>query len=82
MPLETTGLHQDFAQGDHLGMVHLEHVDRRPTDGLAADQRAAQEAEVIVPFVPSREIEPRGIAGQRVEPGQVRPLVGVAVNAG
>lgn len=60
-------------------MVHPEHIDRRPADCRAADRGAALEAEMIVPFVPSRMVEPRHLAGRRVTPGQIRSLVSVAV---
>ncbi len=62
-------------------MVHPEYVDGRATDRRAADEDATIEPEMMAPFVPSRMIEPRHLAGRWVEAGEVRAFVDIAVVA-
>ena len=78
--LEHTSRDQNLADGYQVRSVDLEDVNRRPTDGRAADQHAALIAEVVAPFVPSRMVERRDPAGGRVAAGQIRTLISIAVN--
>ena len=77
--LEHTSRDQNLADGYQVRSVDLEDVNRRPTDGRAADQHAALIAEVVAPFVPSRMVERRDPAGGRVAAGKIRTLISIAV---
>ena len=67
---------------DDVGIVHRQNGDRGPPDGGPADQVGAIPAEVPLPLVPSRVEELGELPRQRVDPGDVRPLVKVVVEAG
>src|SRR5262249_17373213 len=74
-------LDQKSAMFDTLGKIDVEHVNRRTTDGGAADKLRADPGEVRVPAVLARIEQPRELASDRGNPGDVRSLVEVVVVA-
>jgi hypothetical protein len=74
--------HEQFAEGDPVRLVDAKQVGGGASDGRAADEFAALVAEVIRPFMAAGVEQRRELAGQRVEAGDIRAFVDVAVIAG
>ena len=67
---------------DTLGEIDVEHINRRPPDGGPADKFRADPGEVLLPVVSARIEQSGELAGNRVNPSNVRTLVGIVVVAG
>ena len=63
-------------------MIHCQDSDGDPADGRSPNQVGSIPAKMARPFVPSRVEKLRELLGSRVEPGDVRPLVAVVMQAG
>src|SRR5262249_42421196 len=54
----------------------------RPTDGRQADEHRPLPGEVLAPPVLTRVVDPSQVAGHRIDAGEVRAFVQVAVGTG
>jgi hypothetical protein len=78
---ETPFHDERLSGGDHHRGIHCEHADGGPADWCQADEHRPLPVEVIAPAVSARVVEPGQLPGRRVESGDVRALVEIAVNA-
>ena len=68
--------------GDGIGMIHRKNDDGRPLDGGLANRIRAFPPEVSRPLVPSRIEQPGDPPREGINPGALRALVSVIVEAG
>src|SRR3954449_10161090 len=79
---ETAFVDERLAKLDDFRVVHVEDIDGHPTDRGPANKDGPLPAEMAVPLVPAWVEELGELPADGVEPGDVRPLVAVAVQAG
>jgi hypothetical protein len=65
-----------------FGEIHVEHINRRPTDSGEAGEFGTVPREVLLSGVPAGIEQAGELAGYRIDPGDVRSLVEVVVVAG
>src|SRR5690348_17267333 len=75
-------LNEDGSGANADGLVDLQDGDCNAAHGGQADQAGTVPSEVRVPYVGAGVEEWGKVAGEGVEAGDVRPFVGVAVEAG
>ena len=73
---------QFFTQGHSQRGVDFQDADRGAADGRPSAQPCAVPAEMVRPGVAARVKQPREEPRLRINPGEVGPLVSVAVQAG
>ncbi len=79
---ETAFFDERLAKLDDFRVVHVEDIDGHPTDRRPADEDGALPVEMPLPLVSAWVKKFGELPADRVESGDVRPLVAIAVEAG
>ena len=78
---KATSSDQESANLDSVGVIHVKHIEGRPSDGGLASQHWSVSCEVAVPSLAARVQQSGELSGLRVYPRDVRAFVKVVVHA-
>ncbi len=73
---------QGLADFNYSRIIHRQDDDGNPADGRLSDQIRPVPAKMAIPLVSARVEQLRELLANRIEPGDVRPLVAVVMQTG
>ncbi len=77
---ETAFGNQGFADGNHARLVRVKDLDRGPSEGSESNENSRPPGKMLSPLVAPRMIEANDFLGHRIDSGDVRAFMHVAMD--